>query len=214
MKKFLYVILILGLIFSISSCGDDETKSNSAIQNDKITENTNSKEQAILEIKRILNSVPQSKDEVEKTIWYKPWGNDNLPAKDGVYWYAIEKDGKINLYAMLVNYTNGIDWVFWDRVIFSTENENWKYDIKNCFAGQSGGGKGTKIVMGGKYEYLNARFDDLEKGFLLLVKSSKPIIRFQGERSHYDYYLTQEDINLFNTGLYLNEQLKKVDYKI
>lgn len=212
MKKLLcFCLLIVVVIFGIG-CGNDAKESNE--QSTKIVDENVIKEQAYSEIKRVLENVPKYEDEVEKTIWYKPWGTDSIPVRDGVYWYAIEKNGKINLYTMLVNYTEDINWVFWDTIIFSTENKNWKYNIKNCFAGQTGGGKGTKIVMSGKYEYFSSNFNDLEKGFLLLVKSSKPIIRFKGEGSHYDYYLTQDDINLFNTGIYLNEQLKKVNYKI
>lgn len=170
--------------------------------------------QIVAEVERILNNIPSKTDDVEKITWYYPWGTNGHPARDAVYWYVGEKDGKFWLRAFLVHFDEGIEWVFWDKVIFSTSNANWTYNIRNCFAGQTGGGKDTKIVRGGKYERLDVNFSELEQGYRLLATGNNPIIRFQGEDRHHDYYLTSDDINLLNTGIYLNEQLKKLNYRI
>lgn len=171
-------------------------------------------QQTIAEIERILNNMPSKTDDVEKITWYQPWGSNGYPAKDAIYWYVGERNGEYWLRAFIVHFDDGINWVFWDKVIFSTSNTNWIYNIENCFAGQSGGGKDTQIVHGGKYETLDVRFSDLERGYKLLATDKNPIIRLQGRDRHHDYYLTSADINLLNTGIYLNEQLKKLNYRI
>lgn len=168
--------------------------------NDKIIQN----------IQSVLNNFSFQYDEVQKFKWYHSWEGDSYPPRDAAHWYIIERNGQYKLRAFLVDFDDSVKWVFWDRVVFSTESENWTYFIRNCFAGQSGGGKSTEIVQGGKYETLDVPFSQVEYGYKLLAKGNNPIIRFQSEEAYHDYYLTSDDVNTLNTALYLSEQLRKI----
>ena len=152
--------------------------------NDKIIQN----------IQSVLNNFSFQYDEVQKFKWYHSWEGDSYPPRDAAHWYIIERNGQYKLRAFLVDFDDSVKWVFWDRVVFSTESENWTYFIRNCFAGQSGGGKSTEIVQGGKYETLDVPFSQVEYGYKLLAKGNNPIIRFQSEEAYHDYYLTSESV--------------------
>lgn len=211
MKKLLTLLLTaLLLIFSVAGCGSDSSSSSSSSKT-QITEEQ--KKQASAEVMRILSSMVQKTDEVEKLTWYMPYSG-NIPAQDAVYWYAGKKGDQVWMRAAIINFTSDINWVFWDKVIFSTTEKNWEYKIDDCFAGQSGGGKHTEVVFGGKYETLDVSFDELEQGYRLLITGTNPIIRLKGRDSHYDYRLTETDLNHLKTGIYVYDQLKVADFKI
>lgn len=166
------------------------------------------------EIIHILGDMPCETDKVEKQSWYMPWGTGAYPADSAPYWYAGKKDNRVWLRAKLVHFSSNTDWVFWDRIIFSTDKGKWEYKVKNAFAGQSGGGKDTQVVMGGKYETLDIPFEDIQSGFNQIVNGGSPIIRFQGNNRIYDYELDSKDLNHIKTGLYLYEQLKITNGKL
>lgn len=90
------------------------------------------------------------------------------------------KDGKVSEFFRIVNFTSGIEWIFWDKVIFSTNEKNWEYDI-GSLGGLSGGGKHTEIVTGGKYETLSVPIKKIAPGLEVLIKGTNPIIRLQGK---------------------------------
>ena len=212
MKKFLFALIMILLLSFIAGCGSDNksntasSTSSSSTSKKEIT--LEQKKQASAEIIRILNSMPQQTDEVEKLTWYKPWGSGGYPAQDAVYWYAGKKNDSVWMRAKIVNFTSSTGWVFWDKITFSTADKNIEYKIKDCFAGQSGGGKSTQIVYGGKYETLDVPFSDLDEGYRLLVNGKNPIIRLTGREHYYDYRLTENDINHLKTGIYLFDQMK------
>ena len=169
------------------------------------------KEKAKAEVLKILNSMSSHTDQVEKVTWYTPWSGENYPAESAIYWYAAKKDNRVWLRAKIVHYSSGINWVFWDKAIFSTPEKNWTYQIKNVFAGQSGGGKSTQIVMGGKYETLDANFEELKPGYQLLANSKGPnVIRLEGKEYKFDYKPDNTDLSHIKTGLYLYEQLSLI----
>ena len=165
------------------------------------------KEAALATAKEILGGMPCRVDQVEKMKFYQPWGDGSYPAESAVYWYAVDRDGLVSMRTMIVDFSSGINWTFWTHVKFSTAEKSWEYDIKNVFAGQTGGGKNTQVVMGGKYETLDLKFDDLKQGYGLLVNGTNPIIRLSGEHYYKDYELTQEDIEHLKTGLALDNAL-------
>lgn len=192
----------------------DEYKANEAKERKakEKEEKQKANEVIIADVQNILNDIPSQKDNVQRVTWWRSWGSNGYPAKDAAYWYVGEKNGRYWVRAFLVDFDDSINWVFWDRVTFSTDEENWTYFIKNCFAGQNGGGKSTNIVRGGKYETLDVSLDEVEYGYLLLTKGHNPIIRFESNKSYHDYYLTADDINSLNTGLYLNAKINQIKY--
>lgn len=226
-KTIISVILAVFLIFGHNSKGTKNGQ-NTSNENLKITQtkSTNTdkatkqkleyeqKKQASAEILKILNDMPANTDPVEKQTWYQPWGKGEYPAESAVYWYAGKKENHVWLRTKIVQFSSGINWVFWDKLIFSTDNKNWEYKIPNVFAGQSGGGKHTQVVYGGKYETLDLSFDKLRPGYEILVNGENPIIRLSGKEYYHDYKLDQEDLDHLKTGLYLYDQLKIVNNEL
>lgn len=169
------------------------------------------KEKAKAEVVKILNSMSSHTDQVEKVTWYTPWSGENYPAESAIYWYAAKKDNRVWMRAKVVHYSSSINWVFWDKAIFSTPEKNWTYQMKNVFAGQSGGGKSTQIVMGGKYETLDVNFEELQPGYQLLANSKGAnVIRLEGKEYKFDYKPNSTDLSHIKTGLYLYEQLNLI----
>ena len=70
-------------------------------------------------------------------------------ASDAVAYELISQFSKIKI--QVVHFTSDTEWFFWDNMIFSNGDNKWEKKL-NTFAGQSGDGKSTQIVMGGKYE--------------------------------------------------------------
>ena len=149
--------------------------------NSKVTVTAEQKEQAKNDALAILQATPQSVDEVEKVTWYK-----------------------------FVHFDSGIDWVFWDKVIFSTDQGKWELKL-NTFAGQSGDGKDTQIVMGGKYETLDIPYDKAYEGIKLLLEGTNPIIRYQGEKAKYDYHVPAETLQELQRSMQLHQDLKLIN---
>lgn len=130
-KVFLTTIVMIVLFFVgvvLTNKADDSSNSNSAT-----VVTAEQKKEKSNELVTILSQVPQYEDKVEKSVIYKPWG-ELIPPQDAVYWYAINKDNFINERIKIVNFSDGIDWVFWDKIIFSTDQNRWDYEI-NSFAG-------------------------------------------------------------------------------
>lgn len=205
MRKLLISILTASAFF-VSGCGGDgnnSSKSYTELQ----------KKEANTEIVKVLSSLRRNYDEVEKRASYTNLATEKYPAQDGLYWKVIVKDRRMNEFFTIVNFTSSINWVFWDDVIFSTNEEKWKYNI-GSFAGQSGGGKHTQVVMGGKYEMLSVPIEKIAPGLNILIKGTNPIIRLQGKEYKYDMKLTDDDMNIINTAMYVYEQSKITDNKI
>lgn len=115
----------------------------------------------------------------------------------------------------MVHFTGSgnINWVFWDKIIFSTNEQNWEYSI-GSFVGQSGGGKSIEIVWGGKYEFLDLPFSKLNKGFSMLTSGKNSIIRLQGKENQFDYRPTEKDLNNFKNALKFEADSQVINGKI
>jgi predicted nucleic acid-binding Zn ribbon protein len=166
------------------------------------------KEAAREKVREILGDQYKRYDEVKKISFYTPWKNGKIPARDGIYWTVTEKDGGLTLHTIIVNFSTDTEWIFWYKLDFSTTEGNWIYTITGSFPEQDSGGKSTEIVMGGKYEELSVPFNELEKGYKLLVNGTNSIIRLEGKNSYFDYHLTQHDIDYLKQGIELDNQLK------
>lgn len=198
MRNFLISALV-GVLLVVSGCsgGDDSSQSYSEAQ----------KKEANGEIVKVLSDMRKNYDEVEKNTSYSNLSTDKYPPQDGLYWKVIIKDGRMDEFFSIVNFTNShqIGWIFWNEVIFSTNEKTWKYDIGS---GHSGGGKHTEVVWGGKYETLSVPIEKIAPGLKVLINGTNPIIRLQGKEHKYDMKLTDNDLNIINTAMYVYEQSK------
>ena len=181
-----FILMIVLLIVINPGKMDSDSASSS---NSKVTVTAEQKEQAKNDALAILQATPQSVDEVEKVTWYKSWGADKYPPMSNVYW-AAKVDGD-------------------KKVIFSTDQGKWELKLKT-FAGQSGDGKDTQIVMGGKYETLDIPYDKAYEGIKLLLEGTNPIIRYQGEKAKYDYHVPAETLQELQRSMQLHQDLKLI----
>jgi len=165
------------------------------------------------EILQILGSLPTEIDNVEKITWYQPWGSGPFPAEDNIYWYAGSKDNEVRLRTLIVNFSSDSSWIFWDRVIFSTDQGRWEYDIRS-YKGEEKGGKKTEVVMGGKYETLDVPYYNLSKGYQLLIDGTNPIIRLEGKQYYSDIQITPAQMEKVKQGARLNYLLAETYGKI
>ncbi|WP_295234485.1 hypothetical protein [Veillonella sp.] len=203
------LLVICGALLPESNSNTTPSATTTQSAQDKEKQKSDANTSAI----NILSSVAQENDQVEKKTIYKSWGNDSYPASTNLYWYAIEKDKKVTEYLKLVHFTTGINWVFWDTLIFSTDQGKWEYKI-GSFAGQSGNGKNTEIVMGGKYETLDVTYDKLRPGIKLLVEGTNPIIRLKGTQYQEDFHIPAETIEQMKSAQQLDQDLDILDNKL
>ena len=165
------------------------------------------------EVIKALGTFYKKIDEVEKYEWYKQYA-DSIPPKTAIYWYVgLSKENDLNQRIQIIHFSDGIGWVFWDKVIFSTTEKNWKYEI-GSFAGQSGKGKATQVVYGGKYETLDLPIDNLIKGLEVITTGTNPIIRLEGKEHVYDIRLTPEDIANLKKALEFEKNAQIIGNKI
>ena len=209
-------IVFSGLLYSHKHPNTEATPSSAhpvqSTQSAKTT-SVDQKKEASQEILRILGNVPVKVDEVEKRNIYRPWGVGGVPPEDNVYWYAVNKDSNVSLRTLIFNFSTDTAWIFWDKLIFSTNQGRWEYPI-GSFVGQSGGGKKTEVFIGGKYERLDLPYEKLAPGYKLLLEGSNPIIRLQGPDSSFDMRLSAAQIEQIKTGYHLYELLEITDGKI
>ncbi|SHK04684.1 zinc-ribbon domain-containing protein [Propionispora hippei] len=175
------------------------------------------KEKAIADANKavidMLGTFYKKTDEVEKTEWYTQW-QGSYPAETAVYWYVgLNSDDIINQRVKIVHFSSDIDWVFWDKIIFSTTEKKWDYDI-GSFAGQSGGGKSTQIVMGGKYETVDLPIKKVIQGVEIVTNGSNPIIRLQGKEHHYDIKLSSKDIDNLKNAIAFSKNAEIIGNRI
>jgi len=219
MKKSPILWAVLLSIF-LSGCGGDSTstKQNTPeAQNASETQSTATKDEqrktANKEVIDELGTFVKKVDEVEKSEWYTPW-HDGYPAETAIYWYVgLTPQDYVNQRIKLVHFSSGTNWVFWDNVTFSTAEKNWKHEI-GSFAGQSGNGKSTQIVMGGKYETLDVPFEKLLEGIKLVTSGTNPIIRLSGKQYVHDIRLTDTDIQNLKRALIFYENSKIINGRI
>lgn len=213
---FACIPLLMGGCGNAEQAASTQSKASSAAYSasstPKYTEEQ--KQNAKQRIQEILDSQNQQYDEVKKITLYFPWDNYSIPAKTGIYWIASNEKGDLHLLTKVIQFSTNTEWVFWNKLNFSTDEGNWVYRIKGNFPEQNSGGKSTTIVMGGKYESLGLQFSELKKGYQLLVNGTNPIIRFEGNNSYYDYHLTSDDIAYLKQGIELDDLMKIVGGKI
>lgn len=214
--KILGIFLAATFVISLFIGKDVEKKGNNqSVATTTMTEQDKAKEKQVANRAVIdaLGHFYRKIDEVEKTEWFTPY-EGNTPAETKIYWYVgLNQKNDINQRFKVVHFSDNIGWVFWDKLIFSTNEKNWTYDI-NTFAGQSGGGKSTQIVFGGKYEFFDTSLKNVIEGVRLLVNGGNPILRLKGEEHFYDIKLSQEDIKNLKNAIIFYENSQIIDEKI
>ena len=78
---------------------------------------------------------------------------------------------------------------------------------------QSGGGKHTQIVMGGKYEIWKGSIEDVQEGLKVLVNGDNPILRLSGQYK-YDMHPTSSDLARVRDALRLEELIQQMDHTL
>lgn len=206
-KRRLLACLFLSVAVMVAGCGGDAPPSPPPSQTAPSGPTAEQKNAANAEIVRVLSSMKNRHDDVEKFDKYTSWTTDSIQPQTGIHWFATIRDGKLHEYVMFVEFTTSMDWVFWDNLTFSTASDKWKYHI-DCFAGQSGNGKSTKIISGGKYEVAAIPIDAIADGLKIITTGENPIVRMSGSKLYDDYHVTKEDIESLKTALYVYEESK------
>lgn len=197
---YLVVILIVGaIVYEVVEQNSRSKKPKYTIEQTK---------QANAETLRILGAIPMESDPVEKITWYRPEGNSDLSPYSRIRWYAgaqpmgtSTNDTFVWMRVNIIHYSTGTDWVFWKKLIFSTDQGNWEYYLDPSDT------KNTKVVSGGKYETADLKFTDIKQGVKLLITGTNPIIRLSGTGKYYDMQISPETIESLKTAYYLSDQL-------
>ena len=87
--------------------------------------------------------------------------------------YKDSIEGKAGIYSVL--HYSGRDWIFFDKIVFSTSSKSWTYYVKGDIEHQ--------VVTGGVHEYITVKFCDLFPGMKLLTEGENPQIEFVGKHS-------------------------------
>ena len=231
--KYLAAFCIATFLIVGTGCGDNPPQSSSSSVSSSSSSSSSSpkmtaeekaakekadkaeKKAASDEIKKILSQLPQTQDEVENSTQYTSWGNGSIPARTALYYKVSVKDNKVSPVGIyVIQFTDDTQWIFWDNMIFANNGNKWSKKL-NTFAGQSGDGKHTEVVMGGKYETWSGNIDEVADGLNILVSGgNKPILRVTGQEYKADIHPTDSDIQQMQTALHLNDLLKKINYTL
>lgn len=185
----------------------EQTASSSSSAANSAKQDEQNKKAASQEITNILGNVAQKYDEVDHKTEYTSWGNGNIPAKRAIYWQlSVSDDKKISdVYINIVDFTTNTTWTFWSTMTFSNGNDKWSKKL-DTFAGQSGDGKNTQVVTGGKYEMWQGTASSIKNGLDILASGGdNPILRLSGNEYKTDMRLNPDDVDRVKTALHLLE---------
>lgn len=140
----------------------------------------------------LLKEMQLKKDDVKNIKFYRPeaipcdWqGNRQPNVRSFVLPYIGIRDENVWL-RLLYNYT-GEDWVFFEKVIFAIDDE--RYTKNFDFTDITRDNSGRKV-----WEFVDTEVTDSDQKLLWdIVKSTKTIIRFQGDDYHHDIIVSEED---------------------
>ena len=213
--SFIYSLCIFFfLAIAVNFLAPPSTNTAQSKQNSSSTYlNPEEKEQVKATAMDILNHTPQLTDEVEKATWFQSWGTEPYGPQDNIYWRAkVDQNKTVQQFLKFVTFSDfSRQSVFWRKLTFSTNEGNWEYYTES---GVQGDGKNTIVVHGGKYEILDVKYDNVEKGIKLLVEGTNPIIRYSGMSYYQDYRVPPEVIQELKRAVTLHENLKKLNYSV
>ena len=225
MNKKVLVTAILGVIMAVLvgyvitdyhqkaperaayAASEDARKAQEA--KDKESELTR-KANAEKEIYAILNNTNFEYDQVDREYKFYSSNQRAIQPNNSVSWVAfVDSSGhlvgpfiKFVTFAPLDISTN---WIFWDRLTFSSSAGKFDYTMHGVIAGQSGGGKNIRLDDSGTYEYALLTIPEIDEGLHILTQGSNPIVRYRGSQYYKDYALSSDEVEQLKTVLTLYE---------
>mgnify|MGYP000869161995 FL=1 len=162
------------------------------------------------EIYTILTNTNFEYDQVDKEYKFYSSNQRAIQPSNSVSWVAfVDSSGhlvgpfiKFVTFAPLDISTN---WIFWDKLTFSSSAGKFDYTMRGVIAGQSGGGKNIRLDDSGTYEYALLTIPEIDEGLRILTQCNNPIIRYRGSQYYKDYALSSEDVEQLKTALTLYE---------
>ena len=223
MNKRVLVTAILGVIMAVlvvyvitdyhqntynqAAYAESEEARKAQEEKDKEAELTK-KADAEKEIYTILNNTNFEYDQVDREYKFYSSSQRAMQPNNSVSWVAfVDSSGhltgpfvKFVTFAPLDISTN---WIFWDKLTFSSSAGKYDYTMHGVIAGQSGGGKNIRLDDSGAYEYALLTIPEIDEGIRILTQGSNPIIRYRGSQYYKDYTLSSEEIEQLKTALTL-----------
>ena len=160
------------------------------------------------EIYTILNKTNFEYDQVDREYKFYSSSQRAIQPNNSVSWVAfVDSSGhlvgpfiKFVTFAPLDISTN---WIFWDKLTFSSSAGKYDYTMRGVIAGQSGGGKNIRLDDSGTYEYALLAIPEIDEGLHVLTQGDNPIIRYRGSQYYKDYALSSEEVDQLKTALTL-----------
>lgn len=160
------------------------------------------------EIYTILNNTNFEYDQVDREYKFYSSSQRAIQPNNAVSWVAfVDSSGhltgpfvKFVTFAPLDISTN---WIFWDKLTFSSSAGKYDYTMRGVIAGQSGGGKNIRLDDSGAYEYALLTIPEIDEGLRILTQGDNPIIRYRGSQYYKDYDLSSEEVEQLKTALTL-----------
>lgn len=223
MNKRLLVTAILGVIMAVlvgyvitdHHQNSSEQAAYAASEDARKVQEAKDKEAEMLrksnaerEIYKILNNTNFEYDQVDREYKFYSSSQRAIQPSNSVSWIAsVDSTGylggpfiKIVTFAPLDISTN---WIFWDKLTFSSSAGKFDYTMPGVIAGQSGGGKNIRLDDSGTYEYALLTIPEIDEGLRILTQGNNPIIRYRGSQYYKDYALSSEEVEQLKTALNL-----------
>ena len=160
------------------------------------------------EIYTILNNTNFEYDQVDREYKFYSSSQRAIQPNNYVSWVAfVDSSGHlVGPFVKFVTFSPldiSTNWIFWDKLTFSSSAGKYDYTMRGVIAGQSGGGKNIRLDDSGAYEYALLTIPEIDEGIRILTQGSNPIIRYRGSQYYKDYTLSSEEIEQLKTALTL-----------
>ena len=160
------------------------------------------------EIYTILNNTNFEYDQVDREYKFYSSSQRAIQPNNSVSWVAfIDSSGHlVGPFVKLVTFSPldvSTNWIFWDKLTFSSSAGKYDYTMRGVIAGQSGGGKNIRLDDSGTYEYALLTIPEIDEGLRILTQGDNPVIRYRGSQYYKDYDLSSEEVEQLKTALTL-----------
>ena len=148
------------------------------------------------EIYTILNNTNFEYDQVDREYKFYSSSQRAIQPNNAVSWVAF-------VFVTFAPLDISTNWIFWDKLTFSSSAGKYDYTMRGVIAGQSGGGKNIRLDDSGTYEYALLTIPEIDEGLRILTQGDNPIIRYRGSQYYKDYALSSEEVEQLKTALTL-----------